>query len=108
MEKPTNEMTKQELWGIFFKCTLDRDKRQVVNEILRLAEAIAMAGALLQTLSEDDHTRARLITEYKNAVDLQSKMVSARRKGWREGLEKGLMEGLQEGEKKGRLEALGK
>lgn len=51
-----------------------------------------MAGALLKTLSEDDHTRARLMTEYKSEVDYQSKMVHARREGIREGIKEGMKE----------------
>jgi len=40
-----------------------------------------MAGQVLLTISRDEKERARLTSEYKFAVDLQSKTVDARREG---------------------------
>ena len=40
-----------------------------------------MAGQVLLSISKDEKERARLTSEYKFAVDLQSKMVEARRSG---------------------------
>ena len=40
-----------------------------------------MAGQVLLTISKDEQERARLTSEYKYAVDLQSKVVDARRAG---------------------------
>ncbi len=40
-----------------------------------------MAGQVLLNISKDEKERARLTSEYKFAVDLQSKMVDARRDG---------------------------
>ena len=44
-----------------------------------------MAGQVLLNISKDEKERARLTSEYKFAVDLQSKMVDARRDGRYEG-----------------------
>jgi hypothetical protein len=52
-----------------------------VNEIIKSEEGIAMAGQLLLNISKDEKERARLTSEYKYAVDLQSKVVDARRTG---------------------------
>jgi len=43
-----------------------------------------MAGQVLLTISKDEKERARLTSEYKFAVDLQSRMVNARRAEKRE------------------------
>jgi hypothetical protein len=75
---------------------------------------MAMASRVLVSISRDEKERARLVSEYKFALDQQSKMVEARRdglrKGRREGMQKGVLkgrqEGLQEGVQKGRQEGL--
>jgi len=43
-----------------------------------------MAGQVLLTISKDEVERARLLSEYKYAVDLQSKIVEAQREARRE------------------------
>jgi hypothetical protein len=75
------EMTKLERLAVFFRYTPDKDRRELVNEILENEEGIAMAGQVLLSISKDEKERARLTSEYKYAVDLQSKMVDARRDG---------------------------
>ena len=67
-----------------------------------------MAGGVLLNISRDEGERARLMSEYKGAVDLQSKLVNERRKGERKGEIKGRLKGRQEGRLEGRLEGLGK
>ena len=44
-----------------------------------------MASEVLITISKDEIERARLMSEYKYAVDLQSKIVHAKREAKREG-----------------------
>jgi predicted transposase/invertase (TIGR01784 family) len=80
-KKPVAEMTSLERWAVFFRYTPDKDRRELVNEIIRTEEGIAMAGQVLLNISKDERERARLTSEYKFAVDLQSKMVDARREG---------------------------
>jgi predicted transposase/invertase (TIGR01784 family) len=63
-----------------------------------------MASEVLITISKDEVERARLMSEYKYAVDLQSKVVQAKREGRREGLQKGRREGLQKGRREEKLE----
>lgn len=80
-QKPITEMTALERWSVFFRYTPDKDKRELVNEIIKVEEGIAMGAQVLLTISKDEKERARLTSEYKFAVDLQSKMVDARRGG---------------------------
>jgi len=82
--KPVEEMTSLERWAVFFRYTPDKEKRELVNEILKSEEGIAMAGQVLLTISKDEVERARLLSEYKYAVDLQSKIVEAQREARRE------------------------
>ena len=85
-QKPVAEMTALERWAVFFRYTPDKEKRELVNEIIKIEEGIAMAGQVLLQISKDERERARLTSEYKYVVDLQSKMVDARRDGRAEGL----------------------
>ena len=84
--KPVAEMTALERWAVFFRFTTDKEKRELVNEIIKSEEGIAMAGQVLLNISKDEKERARLTSEYKFAVDLQSKMVDAKRAGALEGV----------------------
>ena len=63
----------------------DKKKRGTINEILQQDEGIAMANQILMTISRDEHERARLESEYKYQVDMQSKLVTAKREGKLEG-----------------------
>jgi predicted transposase/invertase (TIGR01784 family) len=94
VEKPAGEMSGKERWGVFFRYIRDKGKREKINEILRYEEGIAMASEVLMTISRDEIERARLMSEYKYAVDLQSRMVTARRQGKIEGKIEGEREGI--------------
>jgi predicted transposase/invertase (TIGR01784 family) len=49
----------------------------------------------LLRISKDEAERARLMSEYKYAVDTQSKVVDAKREGLQKGLQKGRKEGAR-------------
>jgi len=91
-QKTVAEMTALERWAVFFRYTPDKDKRELVNEIIEIEEGIAMAGQVLLHISKDERERARLTSEYKYAVDLQSKEVDAKREGVLEGAKNKAME----------------
>ena len=80
-KKPVKEMTAIERWAVFFRYTPDKEKRELINEIIKIEEGIAMGAQVLLNISKDERERAKLTSEYKFAVDLQSKMVDARRAG---------------------------
>ena len=83
-KKPVAEMSAIERWAVFFKYTPDKEKREIINEIIKAEEGIAMGAQVLLSISKDENERARLTSEYKFAVDLQSKMIDARRAEKRE------------------------
>ena len=82
--KPVAEMNALERWAVFFRYTPDKEKRELINEIIKAEEGIAMGAQVLLSISKDENERARLTSEYKFAVDLQSKTVEARREARRE------------------------
>jgi predicted transposase/invertase (TIGR01784 family) len=78
-------MNAQEHWAIFFRYLPDKGKRGKINELIACEEGIAMASEVLLSISKDEVERARLVSEYKYAVDTQSKVVHAKREGRTEG-----------------------
>ncbi|MHC6204459.1 Rpn family recombination-promoting nuclease/putative transposase [Breznakiellaceae bacterium SP9] len=93
VEKAVKTMTPSEEWAVFFRYSTDKSKRGIINEILTREEGVAMAGTTLLTISRDDVERARLLSQYKSVVDVQSKMVDAKREGIAIGEAKGKQEG---------------
>jgi predicted transposase/invertase (TIGR01784 family) len=100
LKKPVEEMSAKERWAIFFKYCTDKGNRGLINEILKQEEGIAMAGAELLTISQDEHEQARLLSELKYELDLQSRVVTAKREGRQEGLAEGWQKGQREGQRK--------
>jgi len=56
-----------------------------------------MASEVLLTISRDEAERARLLSEEKYQLDLQSKLVHAKRQGEQIGRKEGRKEGHKEG-----------
>jgi predicted transposase/invertase (TIGR01784 family) len=101
VEKPTEEMDRQEYWAVFLRYLTDKGKRGKINEILEQEEGIAMASEVLMSISKDEVERARLMSEYKYQVDTQSKLVHAKRMGIQEGIQQGMEKGIQQGKREG-------
>ena len=55
-----------------------------------------MASEVLLTISKDEHERARLLSQEKYELDMQSKFAYAMIEGRREGRLEGRLEGKQE------------
>jgi predicted transposase/invertase (TIGR01784 family) len=93
IEKPIGEMNATEHWGVFFQYLTDKAQRRKINEIIECEEGIAMASEILMSISKDEAEQARLRSELKYLLDLQSDMVYAERKGRQEGEAKGETKG---------------
>jgi predicted transposase/invertase (TIGR01784 family) len=85
VKKPIKDMNASELWGVYFQYLLNKKKRDIINEIIKQEEGIAMASQVLMTISKDEVERARLISEEKYVLDTQSKLTYAKREGERKG-----------------------
>ena len=104
LNKPVGKLDAQEAWAVFFQYLTDRGKREKINEILKREAGIAMAGEELIRISRNDRERARLLSEWKYALDIQCRQVSAERRGIKKGLREGRKEGREEGRVEGRTE----
>jgi len=100
VEKSIDEMNVQEYWAVFFRYLTDTSKRQKINKIIEREEGIAMASKVLKSISKDEIERFRRMSEEKYELDLQSKLVTAKREGRAEGKKEGIQEGIQKGEQK--------
>jgi len=96
-DKPIEGMDSRENWAVYFRYLTDREKRQKINKILEKEEGIAMASEVLIKISKDEKERARLLSEYKYQVDMQSKLVHAEREGIKKGEQKGEQKGIEKG-----------
>ena len=100
-DKEVDEMNAIERWAMFLKYSTDPSKRDMVNQILKSEEGIAMAAETLFEVSSDEDERARLLTEYKILLDYQSGLAAAEQDGKREGEKIGEERGVKIGEERG-------
>jgi predicted transposase/invertase (TIGR01784 family) len=93
VQKPIKAMSTIEKWAVFFRYCLDKERRELINAMIRDEEGITLASEVLLSVSKDEVERARLLSEYKFEVDLQSDRVHARREGIKEVARNALAEG---------------
>jgi predicted transposase/invertase (TIGR01784 family) len=68
-EKPVGEMTKQEMWALFFRYCEDKSKRNLINGILKSEEGIAMAGEELVKFTQREIDWFKNEAIYKQKTD---------------------------------------
>jgi predicted transposase/invertase (TIGR01784 family) len=85
LEKSVEAMTSKERWAVFFRYLRDKNKKTKINEIVKYEEGIAMANAVLDTITKDEVERARLISELKYELNHQRQLTNAKAKGIIEG-----------------------
>jgi predicted transposase/invertase (TIGR01784 family) len=95
-KKAPGKMSGAEKWALFFRYVRDKGRRDLVNELLKEEEGIAMAGEVLLSISRDEVERARLESELKYELDWQSFIVGARREGRQEGKAEAARKAYQE------------
>jgi predicted transposase/invertase (TIGR01784 family) len=100
--KAAGEMTKAEMWAVYFRYITDKSKREKINTIIEQEEGIAMASRVLMTISRDEEEHARYMSRFKFEMDYNSGIIDARE----EWMEKGIQAGRQEGIKAGRQEGI--
>jgi hypothetical protein len=74
--------------------------RRKINEIIELEEGIAMASELLKRISKDHAERLEMMSIEKHQLDIQSKLVTAERKGIKKGEQRGEQRGIVMGEQR--------
>jgi predicted transposase/invertase (TIGR01784 family) len=87
--KAVSEMSAAESWAVYFRYNADETKRGLLEAISEKNKGVAMAQEVFLTVSRDEQERARLLSEYKFVVDLQSRMITAEEDGFERGTVKG-------------------
>ncbi len=93
--KEVKNFTDIEKWVIFLRDSTDKNKRDLLNEIMASDEGIREAGEILMTISEDEKEWARQISRLKGEWDFKSSVVTAKREGLAEGREEGIKIGVE-------------
>ncbi|MCL1817684.1 MAG: hypothetical protein FWG35_02050 [Spirochaetaceae bacterium] len=112
-EKAAGELGAAEAWAVFLRYHPEKEKRALVNEILKAKEDIAMAGEAVQGFTQEEIEWFRNESKLKYELDMQSRQArearlerEASERGLLEGLAKGRTEALQEAEEKNHREKL--
>ena len=100
IEKSASQMSAAESWAVFFRFHTDREKRGLVNEILKIREDIAMAGETALAFSKEENEYFYNMSKLKYELDMQSRNARMKRE-LREAREKALAEGHAEGRSEG-------
>ena len=99
--KSTEKMDIKEKWGAYLKWLKDKEKIDIVNELIKKEEGMAMATEALREITADEEIQFQIITAQKNRMDWYNGIACARI----EGIEKGISIGKEEGEKIGEKRA---
>jgi predicted transposase/invertase (TIGR01784 family) len=86
-QKAVAEMSAAESWAVYLRYNADETKQGLLEAIAEKNKGVAMAQEVFLTVSRDEKERARLLSEYKFVVDLQSRMIDAREDGREDGRE---------------------
>ena len=96
-KKPVGEMSDLEGWVVFFALGDDRNYSQVIANITKEKEGIAVARDTLLAISQNADERARFRSRRIWLQDREHEQAVARKEGLKEGREEGLKEGREEG-----------
>ena len=79
--KPTDKLTPLEAWSLFLRYAPDVKLRNVVNRIIEERSEIAVAGALLMEISQDERERAKFRSRRMYETDMSSNILTAEQRG---------------------------
>ena len=78
------------MWSAFLRYAPEVKYRELVNELIKHKEAIAVAGQVFSSISQDEHERAKLLSRRKYETDIQSNLITAEMRGEVRGVDKGM------------------
>lgn len=81
MQKSVEELTRPEMWAIFFKYVDNTKQRERINNLIQKEEGLAMASTILQQIAKDDEMRIQIFSREKAEMDRVSEINYAVRKG---------------------------
>lgn len=85
LDKPEEQLTRPEMWALYFKYVDDTRKRDKINRMIAKEEGLAMASDMLRKLAKDDAARVTLLSLEKAQLDQSDLIYQARKEGIQEG-----------------------
>ena len=80
LEKPVEQLTKKEMWALFFRYAADSSKKDLIKTIIQKEEGIQMASKVLTEISKDETERVAYIEHLIWTTDQESKILFAEKK----------------------------
>jgi flagellar biosynthesis/type III secretory pathway protein FliH len=99
-------MSSLERWSVFIKCFADQSRRELLGEIERVEEGIAMAAQVVQGFTENELEYFREMSLHKMETAYWDEIAYAKDEGEAKGREIGREIGRAEGLETGRAEGL--
>jgi len=81
LNKPIEDLTPIEIWGLFFGHAQDTNYREIINRIIKSKKEVGMASELLLEISKDEAERARIRSRKKFEMDMTSNLITAEERG---------------------------
>ena len=95
-KKPVSEMSRLERWVVFFALGNQPKYREIIAEIIKYQEGIAVANEVLQGISQNPDERARFRSRRIWLQDREHEHAVWKEEGRQEGRKEGRLEGRQE------------
>lgn len=80
-EDDEDQLTRPEMWALYFKYVDDTKKRDKINRIIAKEEGLAMASSMLQKLAQDDAARTAILSIEKAQLDQDNLIYQAEKRG---------------------------
>jgi predicted transposase/invertase (TIGR01784 family) len=104
-KRPVSELSPLEMWTIFFGYADRTEYREVIEAIFKKKKEVGMAGTLLKSISKDERERAVFRSRRMFQTDIESNLITAKKRGIeigeKRGIEIGEKRGIEIGEKRG-------
>lgn len=99
LNKPVSDMTNIEMWAMFFRYVTDKDKRDILELIIKREDGINMASQILEEISQSEKERMQYESELIFALDQ-----ATREYDYKIGIKNAEQRGIEEGKIKGKIE----
>jgi predicted transposase/invertase (TIGR01784 family) len=90
-------LTAAQMWGKFFLCASNTEKRDFVDQLIKSNRGIAMAVTVLKNISQDELNWYHETRYWMHVSDMKTMKNAAEQQGLKEGMAKGLAKGRAEG-----------
>ncbi len=100
-DKPVDQLTPLEKWGLFFSYVDHEDKRDYIKSIVESEQGNMEADKMVQKMSDSDDNWFVQNSLWIAERDRTASLEIATKKGLQKGLEQGLQQGIQQGIQQG-------